>query len=256
LIYILFYFSFETATVKHGDDQKDVESDEDLRAQVRNDVNEENLLNMEIPPMPEPIMSADGSGQRLMITSIDVENFKSYYGKHVLGPFHQNFSAIIGPNGSGKSNVIDSLLFVFGYRASKIRSKKISVLIHSSAGRENISSCTVGVNFQKIIDLSDGGYDVVPSSQFTVSRTAFRDNSSKYTYNGKTMQFKDIAVLLRGVGIDLIHNRFLILQGEVEQIALMKPKALNENDDGMLEYLEDIIGSSRLKVIVFLFPVI
>ncbi|VDK87007.1 unnamed protein product [Litomosoides sigmodontis] len=228
--------------------REDVESDEDLRAQVRNDVNEENLLNMEIPPMPEPIMSADGSGQRLMITSIDVENFKSYYGKHVLGPFHQNFSAIIGPNGSGKSNVIDSLLFVFGYRASKIRSKKISVLIHSSAGRESISSCTVGVNFLKIIDLPDGGYDVVPSSHFTVSRTAFRDNSSKYTYNGKTMQFKDIAVLLRGVGIDLIHNRFLILQGEVEQIALMKPKALNENDDGMLEYLEDIIGSSRLKV--------
>lgn len=67
--------------------------------------------------------------------------------------FFQNFSAIIGPNGSGKSNVIDSLLFVFGYRASKIRSKKISVLIHSSAGRENISSCTVGVNFLKIIDL-------------------------------------------------------------------------------------------------------
>ncbi|VDN21898.1 unnamed protein product [Gongylonema pulchrum] len=156
----------------------EAESDEeDLRAQMRNDVNDEvkdfsikfliqcgftvfvtsqidqNLLNMEIPPLPEPVMSADGSGQRLMITSIDVENFKSYYGKHVLGPFHHNFSAIIGPNGSGKSNVIDSLLFVFGYRASKIRSKKISVLIHSSAGRENISSCTVGVNFQKIIDL-------------------------------------------------------------------------------------------------------
>ncbi|KAL3990098.1 RecF/RecN/SMC N terminal domain family protein [Acanthocheilonema viteae] len=238
----------ENAAAKRSAGLMDAESDEDLRAQVRNDVNEENLLNMEIPPMPEPIMSADGSGQRLMITSIDVENFKSYYGKHVLGPFHQNFSAIIGPNGSGKSNVIDSLLFVFGYRASKIRSKKISVLIHSSAGRENISSCTVGVNFQKITDLPDGDYDVVPSSQFTVSRTAFRDNSSKYTYNGKTMQFKDIAVLLRGVGIDLIHNRFLILQGEVEQIALMKPKALNENDDGMLEYLEDIIGSSRLKV--------
>ncbi|CAG9533819.1 unnamed protein product [Cercopithifilaria johnstoni] len=238
----------ENAAVKRNAGRMDTESDEDLRAQVRNDVNEENLLNMEIPPMPEPIMSADGSGQRLMITSIDVENFKSYYGKHVLGPFHQNFSAIIGPNGSGKSNVIDSLLFVFGYRASKIRSKKISVLIHSSAGRENISSCTVGVNFQKIIDLPDGSYDVVPSSLFTVSRTAFRDNSSKYTYNGKTMQFKDIAVLLRGVGIDLIHNRFLILQGEVEQIALMKPKALSENDDGMLEYLEDIIGSSRLKI--------
>ncbi|MCP9263316.1 Structural maintenance of chromosomes protein 4 [Dirofilaria immitis] len=240
----------ENAAAKRSARQTDVDSDEDLRAQVRNDVNEENLLNMEIPPMPEPIMSADGSGQRLMITSIDVENFKSYFGKHILGPFHHNFSAIIGPNGSGKSNVIDSLLFVFGYRASKIRSKKISVLIHSSAGREDISSCTVGVNFQKVIDLPDGSYDIVPGSQFTVSRTAFHDNSSKYAYNGKMMQFKDIALLLRGVGIDLIHNRFLILQGEVEQIALMKPKALNENDDGMLEYLEDIIGSSRLKVIV------
>lgn len=44
---------------------------------------------------------------------------------------------------------------------------------------------------------------------------------------------------------------FTLIQGEVEQIALMKPKALTENDDGMLEYLEDIIGSSRLKVHIF-----
>ena len=53
---------------------------------------------------------------------------------------------------------------------------------------------------------------------------------------------------LRTKGIDLDHNRFLILQGEVEQISQMKPKAENPNEEGMLEYLEDIIGSSRLKV--------
>ena len=41
------------------------------------------------------------------------------------------------------------------------------------------------------------------------------------------------------------HNRFLILQGEVEQISLMKPKALTENETGLLEYLEDIIGSNK-----------
>lgn len=28
----------------------------------------------------------------------------------------------------------------------------------------------------------------------------------------------------------------------------MKPKAQNENEEGMLEYLEDIIGSNRLKI--------
>lgn len=37
-------------------------------------------------------------------------------------------------------------------------------------------------------------------------------------------------------------------QGEVEQIAMMKPKAPSEHEDGMLEFLEDIIGSSRFKV--------
>ncbi|KAK6014235.1 hypothetical protein OSTOST_20411, partial [Ostertagia ostertagi] len=63
-----------------------------------------------------------------------------------------NFTAIIGPNGSGKSNVIDSLLFVFGYKASKIRSKKLSVLIHSSRGHDDINSCSVEVFFEQIID--------------------------------------------------------------------------------------------------------
>lgn len=52
---------------------------------------------------------------------------------------------------------------------------------------------------------------------------------------------------MRNHGIDLDHNRFLILQGEVEQISLMKPKAESEHEVGMLEYLEDIIGSSRFK---------
>ena len=83
-----------------------------------------------------------------MITHIENENFKSYYGKQVLGPFHKSFSSIVGPNGSGKSNVIDSMLFVFGYRAQKIRSKKISVLIHDSDTHPDVRSCKVKVFFQ------------------------------------------------------------------------------------------------------------
>ena len=35
------------------------------------------------------------------------------------------------------------------------------------------------------------------------------------------------------------------LQGEVEQIATMKPKGQTEHDTGFLEYLEDVIGSNR-----------
>ena len=100
---------------------------------------------------------------------------------------------------------------------------------------------------QEIIDEGEDGFRVVPDTQFYVTRTAFKDNSSHYDYNGKKCQFKEVAKLLRAKGIDLDHNRFLILQGEVEQIALMKPIAQGENDTGMLEFLEDIIGSSRFK---------
>ncbi|NXG55088.1 SMC4 protein, partial [Hemiprocne comata] len=200
-----------------------------------------------IPPPPPPAMTNEAGAPRLMITHIVNQNFKSYAGEQTLGPFHKRFSCIIGPNGSGKSNVIDSMLFVFGYRAQKIRSKKLSVLIHNSDEHKDIQSCSVEVHFQKIIDKEGDDYEVIPNSNFCVSRTAYRDNSSVYHINGKKTTFKDVGILLRSHGIDLDHNRFLILQGEVEQIAMMKPKGQTEHDEGMLEYLEDLIGSARLK---------
>ncbi|KAM9317041.1 structural maintenance of chromosomes protein 4 [Gastrophryne carolinensis] len=200
-----------------------------------------------IPPPPPPAMTNEAGAPRLMITHIVNQNFKSYAGEQILGPFHKRFSCIIGPNGSGKSNVIDSMLFVFGYRAQKIRSKKLSVLIHNSDSHKDVQSCTVEVHFQKIIDKEGDEYEVIPKSNFYVSRTAYKDNSSVYHISGKKSTFKDVGALLRSHGIDLDHNRFLILQGEVEQIAMMKPKGQTEHDEGMLEYLEDIIGSERLK---------
>lgn len=56
-----------------------------------------------------------------------------------------------------------------------------------------------------------------------------------------------MTTLLKDRSVDLDHKRFLILQGEVESIAQMKPKGKDDNDDGLLEYLEDIIGTSKYK---------
>uniref|UniRef100_A0A1I8I363 SMC_N domain-containing protein n=1 Tax=Macrostomum lignano TaxID=282301 RepID=A0A1I8I363_9PLAT len=222
-----------------GSDDERLETEQDLM----------NLAPLVIPPKPADLpMTGEEQGRaRLMISQIVNRNFKSYAGERILGPFHQNFTAIVGPNGSGKSNVIDSMLFVFGYRASKIRSKKLSSLIHSSENFAAIDSCTVEIHFQRVVDREDGGYDIVEGSQFSVARTAFKDNASYYAVNGRRHEYKKVAELLMRVGIDLTHNRFLILQGEVEQISLMKPIAPNEHEEGLLEYLEDIIGSSRFK---------
>lgn len=55
-------------------------------------------------------------------------------------------------------------------------------------------------------------YEVIPNSKFYVSRTANKDNSSAYYINGKKATFREVGALLRSHGIDLDHNRFLILQ--------------------------------------------
>ncbi|KAL1919784.1 uncharacterized protein VTP21DRAFT_1715 [Calcarisporiella thermophila] len=204
-------------------------------------------LNRASSSISEP-QKEEARKPRLVITKMVLINFKSYAGKQEIGPFHKSFSSVVGPNGSGKSNVIDALLFVFGYRASKMRQGKLSELIHSSAKHKNLDMCGVEVHFQEIYDLpGPDAYEVVPDSQLIICRQAYRNNTSKYFINNMNSNFTTVTNLLRERGIDLDHKRFLILQGEVESISQMKPKARDEHDEGLLEYLEDIIGTSKYK---------
>lgn len=211
------------------------------------------------PSAPEAL----GPRSRTVIKYLVLTNFKSYAGRQEVGPFHASFSSVVGPNGSGKSNVIDSLLFVFGFRASKMRQGKISALIHNSAAFPNLDFCEVEVHFEEVTDLvrfsnstsfqyaniiqPNGTQEIIPDTTMIISRRAFKNNASKYYLNSRESNFTAVTSLLKERGVDLDHKRFLILQGEVESIAQMKPKAANEHDDGLLEYLEDIIGTSRYK---------
>jgi structural maintenance of chromosome 4 len=102
--------------------------------------------------MAAPVVEDTGPKARLVITYLILTNFKSYAGRQEVGPFHASFSSVVGPNGSGKSNVIDSLLFVFGFRASKMRQGKISALIHNSAAFPDLDYCEVAVHFQEVMD--------------------------------------------------------------------------------------------------------
>lgn len=202
--------------------------------------NTQKLLNPPVNHLP-----------RLVISKLILTNFKSYAGTQEIGPFHPSFSAVVGPNGSGKSNVIDSMLFVFGFRASKMRQSKLKELIHHSENFPNLQFCQVDIYFNKVIDDydSDGKLvtNIIDNSKLIISRKATKNNVSTYYINDKPSNYTEVTTLLKKEGIDLDHKRFLILQGEVEMIAQMKPKAENEHDDGLLEYLEDIIGTSKYK---------
>ena len=69
---------------------------------------------------------------------LELENFKSYKGLQVIGPFRK-FTAIIGPNGAGKemryvlyylyltgkSNLMDAISFVLGEQTRNLRVKSL-----------------------------------------------------------------------------------------------------------------------------------
>ncbi|KAJ3127697.1 hypothetical protein HK098_005933 [Nowakowskiella sp. JEL0407] len=173
-----------------------------------------------------------------------------------------SFTSIVGPNGSGKSNVIDALLFVFGFKAKKMRQEKLGNLIHSSANFPDLDFCKVEVYFQEIIDLDEHRHTPIPNSNFVISRTIEKSTTSKTdksiykirnadsNHVDRISSYTEITTLMKSHGVDLDHKRFLILQGEVELISQMKPKAVKDGDDGLLEYLEDIIGTSSLKEVI------
>lgn len=93
---------------------------------------------------------------RLIIDKIVLENFKSYADTQAIGPFHENFTSVVGPNGSGKSNLIESMLFIFGYKANWMRLNRLNQLIHNSSTMGSVERASVEVRFKKIIESEDG----------------------------------------------------------------------------------------------------
>ncbi|KAJ3817841.1 hypothetical protein F5880DRAFT_1688311 [Lentinula raphanica] len=107
---------------------------------------------------------------------------------------------------------------------------KLSELIHNSVRYPDLEQCSAEVHFREIIDLLD------------VTRT----KAIPAPINGRSRSYKKVRGLLKGRGIDPDHKRLLILQGKVESIVQMKPKG-GEHNEGLFEYLEDIIGTSKYK---------
>lgn len=179
--------------------------------------------------------------ERLVITHVVLNNFKSFYGKKVIGSFHPQFTSVVGPNGSGKSNLLDAMLFVFGFTAHSMRPKtKLSDIVHHSAAHPNVQKAEVQVRFARV----DHENNLIPGSEFTISRDVVAGSGqSSYYMNGARSTYSQVTEFLRNLGVDLDRKRFIIKQGEVRSISRMKPKG-SQNQAGLLEYLEDIVGSN------------
>uniref|UniRef100_A0AAR2KB15 Structural maintenance of chromosomes protein n=1 Tax=Pygocentrus nattereri TaxID=42514 RepID=A0AAR2KB15_PYGNA len=143
---------------------------------------------------------------------IEIENFKSYKGRQIIGPFHK-FTAIIGPNGSGKSNLMDAISFVLAEKTSNLRVKTLKDLIHGApVGKPAANRAYVSMVYQE-----DNGEE----RNFT---RVIIGSSSEYRINNKVVGLPDYSEALEKLGILIKARNFLVFQGAVESIAMKNPK--------------------------------
>ncbi|XP_050460729.1 structural maintenance of chromosomes protein 1A [Cataglyphis hispanica] len=159
---------------------------------------------------------------------IEVENFKSYKGKLIIGPL-KSFTAVVGPNGSGKSNFMDAISFVMGEKTSSLRVKRFSELIHgASIGMPVARSASVTAVFE----LEDG-------TEKSFMRSV-QGSSSEHRINNTLVSSQGYLSELEQLGINVKAKNFLVFQGAVESIAMKNPKERTA-------LFEEISNSGALK---------
>nr|XP_003420933.1 structural maintenance of chromosomes protein 1B [Loxodonta africana] len=156
-----------------------------------------------------------------------VENFKSWRGRQVIGPF-KRFTCIIGPNGSGKSNVMDALSFVMGEKITNLRVKNIQELIHGAHIGKPVSSFAS----VKIVYVEESG------EEKTFARI-IRGACSEFHFDDKPVSRSAYLAELEKIGIIAKARNCLVFQGTVELISMKKPKERTQ-------FFEEISSSGEL----------
>uniref|UniRef100_A0A8C5FVX0 SMC hinge domain-containing protein n=1 Tax=Gadus morhua TaxID=8049 RepID=A0A8C5FVX0_GADMO len=166
------------------------------------------------------------------LKQIEVENFKSWRGKHTLGPF-MRFNCIIGTNGSGKSNIMDALGFVLGERASSLRVKQTKDLVHGAHTGKPVPG-PAGVSMTYC-----GDHD----EEERVYYRKISGNSSEYYVNGEHVTLANYKKDLESIGVVTKARNCLVFQGAVESIAMESPKErtklferISQSDECVAQY--------------------
>ncbi|CAG8983505.1 hypothetical protein HYALB_00004306 [Hymenoscyphus albidus] len=194
---------------------------------------------------------------------LELSNFKSYKGHHILLFGDSYFTSIIGPNGSGKSNSMDAISFVLGIKASHLRSAHLKDLIYrgrvlkTSKINDDGSAAAPAANGHANGD-ADGESQSQPAAR-NDPKTAWvmavyeddagdeqkwkrqinSNGSSEYKINDRNVTAQQYNEALEAENILMKARNFLVFQGDVEAIASQSPKDLTkliELVSGSLEY--------------------
>ncbi|KAK7556712.1 structural maintenance of chromosomes 1A [Phyllosticta citricarpa] len=209
---------------------------------------------------------------------LELFNFKSYRGHHVLLFGDSHFTSIIGPNGSGKSNSMDAISFVLGIKSSHLRSTHLRDLVYrgrvlrtskinadGTATEQNGDGDANGEANGEVHSDDDSTqrssqrndpqtawvmavYEDDAGDEQKWKRTITSQGQSEYRINNRIVTAKQYNEALEAENILIKARNFLVFQGDVEAIASQSPKDLTrliEQISGSLEYKADY---ERLKV--------
>jgi structural maintenance of chromosome 1 len=213
------------------------------------------------------------------LLQLELFNFKSYKGHHVMQFGDSYFTSIIGPNGSGKSNSMDAISFVLGIKSSHLRSTHLRdlvyrgrVLKHSKIdangdvveeeGEEQVVGAVEGDDEDDDEDTQTGTQRNDPTTAWVMAvyeddageeqrwkRSITSAGQSEYRINNRLVQAKAYNDALEAENILIKARNFLVFQGDVETVASQSPKDLTrllEQISGSLEYSKEY---DRLKAL-------
>lgn len=151
------------------------------------------------------------------ITELIVFNFKSFSGKHKIGPF-LDFTAVIGPNGGGKSNIMDAVSFVLGVKSTDLRASNLKELIYRKES-EKITE----ISRDSYVEL---GFTTPDGNNLTFKRTISNSGASEYYINENKEPSENYQFILQDFNIIVKAKNFLIFQGQVDSLAMKSGRDL------------------------------
>lgn len=163
-----------------------------------------------------------------------MQGFKSFPDRTRLS-FERGFTAVVGPNGCGKSNISDAIRWVLGEQSLKnLRGYKMEdVIFVGSKDRKGHSFAKAEIVF----DNTDKSARI-DCDEIAVGRKLYRDGTSEYLINGKTVALKEILQLFMDTGLSK-EGYSMIGQGRIEQIVSAKSqdrRTIFEEAAGITKY--------------------
>lgn len=166
----------------------------------------------------------------MTLSKLEIHNFKSYKGTHVVGPFDR-FSCIVGPNGSGKSNILDAISFVLNVPNIYLRAKHLKNLIEYSSNEAYVRIYIGDKMFERRVSKSNGENESIVLDA-SINQDFTQSTSCKYSIDGSKVTQKQYNAELEQMNILCRIRNFVIYQGDIIK-----------TDVDLLKMIENVCGS-------------